>query len=106
MCWVFDAVQSSIVVATRGYSLVVIGRLFIVVASGCLSSVVVTCRLSSCSSQAVEYRISSYAARAYLLLDMWGLLRLRIEPESPALAGIVFATEPPRKPQNGPLKKC
>ena len=54
--------------------------------------------LSSCSFQALEHRLNSCGARAYLLLGMWDLLRRGIEPISPELAGGFFTTEPPEKP--------
>ena len=43
-------------------------------------------RLSSCSSPALDLRLSSCGSRAYLLRSMWDLPRPGLEPMSPALA--------------------
>ena len=56
---------------------------------GAWAPVIVARGLSNCSSQALEHRLGSCAARAQLLH------RSGIEPVSPALAGGFFATEPP-----------
>ena len=52
---------------------------------------------SSCSSQALEQRLNSYGARAWLLLGMWDLPGSGIKPVSPALAGRFLSTVPPGK---------
>ena len=67
-------------------------------ALGAWASVVVACGLSSCGSQAVERRLSSCGAWAYLLHGMWDLPGPGLEPMSPALAGGFLTTEPPGKP--------
>ena len=45
-------------------------------------------------------RLSSCGSRAQLLGDMWDLPRPGPEPMSPALAGRLPTTAPPRKPKN------
>ena len=64
--------------------------------------------LSCCDPQAVEPGLKSCGepvvistgcgAQAYLFCSMWDLLGPGIEPESPALAGRFFTTEPRGKP--------
>ena len=49
-------------------------------------------------SRALEHRLSSCGAWAYLLLGIWDLPGSGIECLSPALAGRFFTTEPPGKP--------
>ena len=66
-------------------------------ALGTWTSVVVARGLSSCSSQALECRLSSCGARAQLLRGMWDLPGPGIEPVSPALAGGFLTTAPPGK---------
>ena len=44
-------------------------------------------------------RLSSCGSRAQLLHGMWDLPRPGLEPVSPALAGGLSTTAPPRKPQ-------
>ena len=56
------------------------------------------CGLSSGGAQALEHRLSTTGAWAYLLLGMWDLPRSGIEPVSPASAGRFFTTETPGKP--------
>ena len=63
------------------------------------ASVVVARRLSSCGSWASERRLSSCGTRAQLLCGMWDLPGPGLEPVSPALAGGLLTTVPPRKPQ-------
>ena len=53
---------------------------------------------SSFGSEALECRLSSSAAGAYLLHGMWDLPRPGLEPLSLALTGGFFTTEPPGKP--------
>ena len=53
---------------------------------------VAACGLSSCGSQALERRLSSCGAQAYLLRGMWDLPGPGIEPVSPALAGGFLTT--------------
>ena len=52
---------------------------------------------SSCGSQALENRLSSCWARAWLVRSMWDLPKPGIELMSPALAGGFLTTEPPGK---------
>ena len=61
------------------------------------ASVVVACGLSSCGSQALERRLGSCGARAWLLCSMWDLPRPGLEPMSPALAGEFLTSVPPGK---------
>ena len=96
-----------------GSSLVAVPRLLIPVASlvaehwlwGPQASVVAAPGLSSCSSQALEHRISNCGTRAQLLPGTWDLPASGIEPVSPALAGRFFTTEPPGKPYSVFLKR-
>ena len=53
---------------------------------------------SSCGSQALEHRLSSCHAQAYLLHRMWDLPKPVLKPVSPALEGGFFITEPPEEP--------
>ena len=62
-----------------------------------VASLVAEHGLSSCGSWALECRLSSCGARAYLLRGMWDLPRPGLEPVSPALAGRFLTTAPPGK---------
>ena len=62
------------------------------------ASVVVAHGLSSCGSWALERRLSSCGARAYLLRSTWDVPGPGLEPVSPALAGGFLTTVPPGKP--------
>ena len=53
---------------------------------------------SSCSSQALEYRLNSCGTQDQLFHGMWDLPRVGVGPVSPALAGGFFTTEPPGQP--------
>ena len=66
-------------------------------ALGTLASVVAARGLSSCGLWALEHRLSSCGARAYLLHGMWDLPGPGLEPVSPALAGRFLTTAPPGK---------
>ena len=55
---------------------------------------------SSCGSPALEHRLSSCGAWAYLLRCMWDLPGPGIEPVTPALAGGFLTTAPPGKPRD------
>ena len=66
-------------------------------ALGVRASVVVAHGLSSCGSQALECRLSSYSAQALLLRGIWDLPGAGLEPLSPALAGGFLTTVPPGK---------
>ena len=54
--------------------------------------------LSSCSSWAVEHRLSSCGPWAQSPLGMWDLPRSGVRFMSPATAGRFFTTEPPGEP--------
>ena len=66
-------------------------------ALGAWTSVAVACGLSSCSSWALEHRLSSRGARAELPYRMGNLPGTGIEPVSLALAGGLLSTVPPGK---------
>ena len=92
----------SLVAVSRGYSS--LHGLLIAVASRCgiwalgaWALVVVARGLSSCGTYAVECRLSSCGAWAWLLCGMWDLPRPRLEPMSPALTGGFLTTGPPGK---------
>ena len=103
-------VDFSLVVASKGYSLVVVHELIAVasfVVEHRLQSVwaliVAVCRLSNCGSWTLENRLNGCGTWAYLLhgpygLGLWVLPRPEIESVSPALAEGFFTTEPPGKP--------
>ena len=61
---------------------------------------------SSFGSRAVEHRLSSCGARAWLLCGMWGLPGPGLEPVSPALAGGFLTTTPPGMPNRYILNEC
>ena len=89
----------------RGFSLVVVYGLLIAwilllqsTALGTWALVVATYVLSSCGSQTLEHRLTTWGAETSLLHSMWALPGPGIEPVSPALAGRFFTTEPPGKP--------
>ena len=67
-------------------------------ALGAWTSVVAVHGLSSCSTRALERRLSSCGSRALLLRGMWDLLSPGIEPVFLALAGRFLTTAPPGKP--------
>ena len=50
---------------------------------------------NSCSTRALELRLSSCGTQAYLLHSMWDLPGPGLEPMSPALAGGFLTTAPP-----------
>ena len=62
---------------------------------GCVGSVVEACRLSSCSSQALEQRLNNCGTRGYLPHSMWNLPVPGMELGFSGLADGVFTTEPP-----------
>ena len=66
---------------------------------GTQASVVAASGLSGCSSRALEHRLDSCGALAYLPRGMWDLPGSGIEPVSPALVGRFLITELPGKPQ-------
>ena len=62
--------------------------------------------LSGCGSLALEHRLNSCGAWAWLLCSLWDPPGPGIEPVPPALAGGFFTTEPPGKPpRQGFLRK-
>ena len=79
----------------RGLLLVVVHGLLIAVASLVAEHGLLARGLSSCGLQALEHRLSSCGAWAYLLHGMWDLPRPGLEPVSPALAGRFLTTAPP-----------
>ena len=83
----------SLVAAREGYSLVVVCRLFVAVAS-----IVAGHRLgwecSSCDSQALEHRLCNCGIQTWLFHSMWDLPRPGIKPVTPAPAGKFFTSEP------------
>ena len=111
MLGLHSCVDFSLVVASKGYSLVVVHELLIAVASFVVEHrlqsvwalIVAVCRLSNCGSWTLENRLNGCGTWAYLLhgpygLGLWVLPRPEIESVSPALAGGFFTTEPPGKP--------
>ena len=88
----------SLVVASKSYSLVVVRGL--IGGDFCWSGVQALKHMSfrSGSAWALEHRLSSHGARAYLLHGLWDIPGSGIEPISSALAGGFFTTEPPGKP--------
>ena len=54
------------------------------------ASVVVACRPSSCGSRALERRLISCGAQAYLLHSMWDLPGLGIEPVVPCIGRLIL----------------
>ena len=66
-------------------------------ALGTWPSVVVAHGLTSCGLRALECRLSSCGAQAWLLCGMWDLPGPGLEPVSPALAGGFLTTAPPGK---------
>ena len=91
----------------RGLLFVAVHGLPIAVASLCCGAralamqalVVVARGFSSCGSRALERRLSSCGAQAWLLCGMWDLPSPGLEPMSPALAGGFLTTVPPGKAQ-------
>ena len=81
----------------RGLLFVAVLGLLIAVASLVVEHGLWVCGLSNYGSQALECRLSSCGARAYLLCGMWDLPRPGLEPVSPALAGRFLTTVPPGK---------
>ena len=95
-----------------GYSLDVVPGLLIAVCGflccgawvlGIWSSVVVTHRLSSCSSQALEHRSNSCGSWAQMRCSMWDNPSSEIKLVSSALAGEFFTIEPSGKPLSSSL---
>ena len=86
----------SLVVASRGYSLAAVRRH----CRGfcCQAWALGHLDFSSWGSWALEHRLNSCDARAYLLRGLWDLPRSGIGPMSPKLAGRLFTTELPGKP--------
>ena len=97
--WVFVAARGlSLVVVRGGYSSLrcagfSLQQLLLLQSTGsrCMG-------FSSCGSGALECRLSSCGAWAYLLGGMWNLPRPGLEPMSPELAGRFLTTAPSGKP--------
>ena len=89
----------SLVVVSGGYSLAVASMDFLLwcllLLWGMHSRV---CGFNSFSLQALEHRLVSCGARAWLLCGMWHLPRRGIKPVFPVLAGWFFTIEAPGKP--------
>ena len=81
----------------RGLLFVAVSRLLIAVASFVAERRLQARGLSSCGSRALECRLSTCGARAYLLRGTWDLPGPGLEPVSPALAGGFLTTAPPGK---------
>ena len=96
--WVFVAVHGlSLVVASRGYSSLwctgfSLQWLLLLHSTGSRCA-----GFSSCGTPALERRLSSCGAWAWLLHSMWDLSGPGIKPVSPALAGRFLTTAPPGK---------
>ena len=102
----------SVVVVSRGYSLVAVSGLLTAVASlveehelqGCKLPRGSSCHvaaaqgLSSCGSWALERSFSCCGSWSQLLHGTWDLPKSGSKPVSPALAGRFFTTELPGKP--------
>ena len=90
--WVFVAVQGlSLVAASQGCSSC--GKQASHFSGfSCCRAVVAVRRLRSCSSQALQHRLSICGPHG-----MWDLPPLQIKPKSPALAGRLLTTGPPAK---------
>ena len=82
----------------RGLLFVVVHELLIAVAFLVAEHGLQAHGLSSRGSWALEHRLSSCGARAYLLHSMWDLPRPGLEPVCPALAGRFLTIVPPGKP--------
>ena len=65
---------------------------------GMQASVVVACGLGSCGSQALEHRLSSCGAWAWLSHGMWDLPGPGIKHVSPVLTSGFLTTKPQGKP--------
>ena len=65
--------------------------------SGCCAKASRCDGLSCCGTWSLEHRLSNCGTPASLLPGMWDLQGSGIEPESPALAGEFFTTEPPTR---------
>ena len=104
--WVFIAACGlSVVVVSRGYSLLWCAAfslqwLLLLWSTGSRRAGFSSCGmwLRSCGSRALERRLSSCGARAYLFRGMWDLPEPVLEPVSPALAGRFPITVPQGKP--------
>ena len=96
LCWVLDAVRGlSLVEASGGYSSLRCAgfslRWLLLLWS-------VGMGFRSCGCRALERRLSSCGAWAWLLHGMWDLPGPGLEPASPALGGGLLTTAPPGKP--------
>ena len=92
------ACRFSLVVVSRGYSLLQctgfsLRWLLLLQSMGSRHT-----GLSSCGLLAVERRLSSCGTWAQLLRSMWDLPSPGLEPMSPALAGGFLTTSPPGEP--------
>ena len=98
LLWVFVAARGlSLVVASGSYSLLrcpgfSLRWLLLLQSTGSRHA-----GFSSCDQRALERRLSCCGTRASLPCRMWDLPGPGMEPVSPALAGGVLTTAPPRK---------
>ena len=88
-----------LVVASQGYSLVVLRKFSLLWLLLLWSTGSRAHRISSCGSPALGRRLKSCGTQAWLLCRTWDLLRSGTEPMSPTLAGGFLITEPPGKPK-------
>ena len=98
-------VDFSLVVVSRASPLIAVHRFLIAVTSLCKAQALGLMGFSSwstwisnCHFRALEHRLSSCGAWAYLLGSMCNLPRGGMEPICSILAGRFFTTEPPGKP--------
>ena len=99
LCWVSVAAHGlSLVVASRGCSLLRCAGFSLRWLLPLRSTGSRHTGPSSCGSQALERRLSSCGARAQMLRGMWDLPGPGLKPVSPALASGFLTTVPPGKP--------
>ena len=96
----------SLVVLSRGCSLVVVNGLLVEAASLVWSTGSRFTGFSSCSSWALEHRLSICGTRGQWLHSMWDPPRPGIESVFPAQSGRFFTTELPGKPYMHFLNGC
>ena len=102
-CFIFNCTESLLLCTgflqlwCAGFSLQWLLSLQNTGSKGTQASVVVACRLNSCSSHFPECRLSICGTWLQLPHSMWNLPGPGIEPISPALAGLLLTTGPPGK---------
>ena len=60
--------------------------------------------LISCASRALGHRLHGSGTQSWLLCGVWDPLGSHMEPESPALTGRLFTSEPTGKPHRAASK--